>query len=151
MNQDWLKEAKDLFKSRTAEDRKISFERLQAIGIIDDKGQVTGHVHRWDADLAVTAVKRSPRAKKISCFRCLKPVFGMPGTATIDVSRDNLEDYLKQNKKIITAHWDERLKMWKEGKPIHLTASGYLRTDANGEAADSLGKLPEIAQRQTRL
>ncbi len=151
MNQEWLERAKEIIRNQTPEEAEIVYERLQAKGLIDEHGDVTGHLHRWDADLAVTAVQRSPRAKKISCFRCLKPVFGMPGTTTIDLSRDNLADYLKQNKKIITALWDDRLQMWREGKPIHLTAGGYLRTDANGEAADSLGKLPAIEQGQTRL
>ncbi len=151
MNQDWLEQAKEVMANQTPEEAEIVFERLQALGMIDDKGDVTGHLHRWDADLAVTAVKRSPRAKKIAYFRCLKPVFGMPGTATIDISRDSLEDYVKQNKKVITAHWDGRLEMWKEGKLIQLTASGYLRTDSNGEAADDLGNLPDFAQVRTGM
>lgn len=148
MNHEWLKQAKEVMGNQTPEEAEIVFECLQVLGMIDEKGDVTGHLHRWDADLAVTAVKRSPRAKKIASFRCLKPIFGIPGPANIDVSRDTLVDYLRQNKEIITARWDDRLKMWREGKPIHLTAGGYLRTDANGEAADCLGQLPEIGQVQ---
>ena len=51
--------------------------------------------------------------REIAVFRCLKPVFGMPGGVMIDVSRDSMVAYLKEGKKGHYMLRDDRLEMWK--------------------------------------
>jgi hypothetical protein len=96
-------------------------------------------------------VKHANGAQKIAAFRCLKPVFGMPGSATIDICRDSMLAYLKEGKKIITAHWDHRLGIWKEGSEVHLSATGFVRNDSSDELEDNVGSLPEFKQSTSRL
>src|SRR5271166_5771611 len=91
----WLDEAKKRLQAESSKSSEVQLERLQEQGIINDRGEVTGQLRRWNAFLAITAVKRVAGTREIAVFRCLKPVFGMPGGATIDVSRDSMVAYLK--------------------------------------------------------
>jgi hypothetical protein len=144
MNNHWLEALKTRLESESDEARDVRFERLQQQGMINERGEVTGRLRRWDAALAITAVKRPPGSSQIQSFRCLVPVFGMPGGATIDVSRDSMVGYLKQGKKVITACHDERLGMWKEGCEVRLSARGSIRCDGVDDAEDNVGGLPEF-------
>jgi len=151
MNNHWLDEVKRRLQEESSLPSGVRFDRLRELGIINERGEVTGHLHRWDAFLAITEVKHAPGAQKIPQFRCLKPVFGMPGGATIDVCRDNMVGYLRERKKIITARWDERLSMWKEGCEVHLSPEGFIRTDSADAMGDNVGSLPEFTQSNSRL
>ena len=80
----------------------------------------------------------------------------MPGTAEIDVSRESLANYVRENKRVITAYLDERQNRWKEGQGVHLTSKGYLRTDANEIEEDFEGRCRslrpfEVGCKQTGL
>ena len=126
-------------------DRKLpARQRLQRLidkGVIDEKG----HVQLWDAFLAVVAIKRNSGGKRIEYFRCLKPAFGMPGAAQIDISRDSMAKYVgEENKRVITAYLDEKQNRWKEGDEVHVTSRGYLRTDPNDIEEDNLCNVPEF-------
>jgi hypothetical protein len=130
--------------------RRPSKEQLQQLidqGVIDEQGKV----QLWDAFLAVTAVKPGSDGKSLEYFRCLKPAFGMPGMAEIDVSRESLASYVREQKRVITAYLDKRQERWKEGEEVHLTSKGYLRTDANEIEEDNLGALPPFATLRSRL
>lgn len=151
MNNHWLKEAKKRLKKEFSSPSEIPLERLKAQGMIDDQGEVTGHLQRWNAFLAVTEVKQDRPSKKITHYRCLKPVFGMPGGAEIDISRESMVEYLTKGKKIITASWDDHLKMWKKGEEVHLSPRGFIRTDRNNREEDNLGSLPEFSTLRSRL
>ncbi|MFM9961640.1 MAG: hypothetical protein ACKV2Q_10480 [Planctomycetaceae bacterium] len=140
----WLEQAKKLLEDKLKQDVDVSFDRLQELGMINDRGEVTGRLHRWDAYLAITEVKRAAGQPLIEQFRCLKPVFGMPRGSAIEVSRDSMVDYLKAGKKVITSRRDERLKMWKEGCDVHLSANGFVRCDSSDDMADDVGVLPEF-------
>src|SRR5208337_2375810 len=94
----WLDEAKKRLRAESSKSSEVQLERLQEQGIINDRGEVTGQLRRWNAFLAITAVKRVAGTREIAVFRCLKPVFGIPGGATIDVSRDSMVAYLKEGK-----------------------------------------------------
>ena len=142
MNNHWFEEVK---KRLETEPGGVGFERLREQGLINDRGEVTGHLRRWDAFLAITEVKHENGAE-IAVFRCLKPVFGMPGGATIDVSRDHMVAYLKEGKKVITARLDDRLSMWKEGCDVLLSANGFVRCDSENDLKDDVGSLPELKQ-----
>jgi hypothetical protein len=96
MNNHWLDEVKRRLQEESLLPSDIRLERLRELGIINERGEVTGHLHRWDAFLAITEVQRAAGAQEISVFRCLKPVFGMPGGAMSDVSRDSMVGYLKE-------------------------------------------------------
>jgi hypothetical protein len=146
----WLDQAKKRLESESAKNGDVHLDRLRSTGVIDDKGQVTGKVHRWDAFLAVTAVKRRGD-REISTFRCLKPVFGIPGTATIDISRESMIDYLKQGKKVITATNDARLNLWKEGFAVSLSPGGFIHVGPADKERDDVGPLPEFRQTTSGL
>ena len=147
----WLDEAKKRLQAESSKSSEVQLERLQEQGIINDRGEVTGQLRRWNAFLAITAVKRVAGAREIAFFRCLKPVFGMPGGATIDVSRDSMVAYLKEGKKVITALRDDRLEMWKEGCDVHLSAKGFVQSDSADDVEDDVGSLPEFQQSNTQL
>ena len=117
------------WESESNEARNVRVERLQEQGLIDHQGEVTGQLRRWHAFLAITAVRRTPGRPQIQTFRCLKPVLGMPGGATIDVCRESMVGYLKEGKTVITATRDDRLDLWKEGCQVHLTGQGSIRCD----------------------
>jgi hypothetical protein len=140
----WLDEAKKRLQAESSKSSEVQLERLQEQGIINDRGEVTGQLRRWNAFLAITAVKRVAGTREIAVFRCLKPVFGMPGGATIDVSRDSMVAYLKEGKKVITALRDDRLEMWKEGCDVHLSAKGFVQNDFADNVEDDVGSLPEF-------
>jgi hypothetical protein len=124
------------------------WQRLIDQGVIDENGQVP----LWDAFLAVVAVQRGTDGNHILHFRCLKPVFGMPGFAQIDLSRDSLLRYLTQeNKRVITAYRDEKFNRWKEGAEVRVTPQGHLRTDRNQDEEDSLGELPSFSTVNSQL
>jgi hypothetical protein len=149
MNNFWLEKAKERLREQAAQPRDIPVERLRAQGMIDDSGEVTGHAHRWTAYLAVVEVKYASN-KTITQFRCLMPVFGMPGAATIDVSRESMVSYLTEGKKVITATFDDRLKIWKEGSPIFLDR-GFIITDKAVNSQDCIGSLPQFQQSTSGL
>ncbi|MGB2612102.1 MAG: hypothetical protein WBC80_24270 [Isosphaeraceae bacterium] len=140
----WFDEAKKRLRAESSKSSEVQLERLQEQGIINDRGEVTGQLRRRNAFLAITAVKRVAGTREIAVFRCLKPVFGMPGGATIDVSRDSMVGYLKEGKKVITALRDDRLEMWKEGCDVHLSAKGFVRSDFADDVEDDVGSLPEF-------
>jgi hypothetical protein len=150
MNNHWLDRAK---KRLQAEPRQpgVVFERLQAEGIINERGEVTGKIHRWDAFLAITEVNRVRGKKQIDVFRCLKPVFGLPGSVTIDISRDSMLAYLKEGKKIVSACRDDRLGLWREGSAIHLSDKGWIVCDRANDVEDNVGGLPEFQQIESQL
>jgi hypothetical protein len=129
-------------------DRQLSpDQRLQRLidqGIIDEQGKVPDKVQFWHAYLAVVAVKPVCNGHRIEYFRCLKPAFGLPGGATIDVRRESLAKYVAEGKRVITAVNEEGQGRWKEGEDVRLTAKGYLRTDANDIEGDNLGNLPKF-------
>jgi hypothetical protein len=151
MNSSWLDLAKKRLQAEASEASDIPFDRLKAEGMINDRGEVTGQLHRWDAFLAITAVKRVAGQGLIEMFRCLKPVFGMPGGALIDVSRNSLVDYLSEGKRIITAIHDDRLDLWKEGHVVHLLAKGFISCSSVDGDQDDVGDLPEFQQSTSRL
>jgi len=119
------------------------FQRLIDIGLIDEQGRVRDDVRFWHAYLAVVAVKPGGNGKQIEHFRCLKPAFGLPGSATIDVRRESLANYVREGKRIITATQHEKLG-WKEAEDIRLTSQGFLRTDGKEAEQDDLGDLPQF-------
>jgi hypothetical protein len=143
-----------LRKSREALDRsrKLStterFNHLVADGVIDEQGKVL----LWSAYLAVIAVKPGANGGTIQHFRCLQPVFGMPGAAEIDVSRDSMLHYVRnEGKRVITALRDPKHDFWREGEELHVTSKGFLRTDNDDVEEDSLGKLPTFLTLRTKL
>jgi len=119
--------------------------------MINERGDVTGKLHQWDAFLAVTKVKRISERKQIVVFRCLKPVFGLPGSATIDISRDSMVAYLKEGKKVITARWDGRLGVWREGCAVQLSDNGWILCESVSDFEDNVGILPEFQQTDSQL
>jgi hypothetical protein len=151
MKNQWLDEVKRRLVEESSQPSDVRFQRLREQGIINDRGEVTGHLHRWDAFLAITEVKHVNCAEKIAVFRCLKPVFGMPGAAMLDLSRESVLEYLKQGKKIITARWDDRLAMWKEGSEVRLSPKGFIRTDLTDDMGDNVRGLPEFKQLNSGL
>jgi hypothetical protein len=146
----WLDEAKKRLEAEASNGNDVRFERLRAQGMITERGEVTGRLHRWNACLAITGRKPDSTGTKILFFRCLKPVFGMPGGATIDIQRDSMVDYLSQGKRVIVAERDERLEMWREGAEVHLSPIGYIRTDLKAEAADQVD-VPEFTHVESGL
>jgi hypothetical protein len=150
MKNHWLDRAKKRLQTEENQPGAV-FERLQVQGMIDERGEVTGKLHQWDAFLAVTEVKRAAGRKQIDVFRCLKPVFGLPGSATIDIARDSMVTYLKEGKKIITARRDDRLGVWREGCAVHLSDNGWLRCESVNDVEDNVGSLPEFQQTDSRL
>jgi len=147
----WLDEVKKRLQAESSKSSEVQLQRLQEQGIINDRGEVTGQLRRWNAFLAVTAVRRDAGTRKIAVFRCLKPVFGMPGGATIDVSRDSMVAYLKEGKKVITALRDDRLEMWKQGCDVRLSAKGFVQSDSTDDVEDDVGSLPEFQRSNSQL
>jgi hypothetical protein len=143
--QELVKKAYEALERDRQVPAKDRLQRLKDKGILDEQGNLRDKVHFWHAFLAVVAVKPGSNGKQLDHFRCLKPAFGLPGSATIDISRESLIQYLTENKRIITAYQDEKQTGWKEGEEIHLTASGYLRTDGNEDEQDNLGALPHVS------
>ncbi len=151
MKNHWLEEVKKRLQEESSLPSDVRLDRLRELGIINERGEMTGHLRRWDAHLAITEIKHAADAGKIAVFRCLKPVFGMPGGATIDISRESLTAYLQEGKKVITAHWDDRLSLWKEGCLVRLSAKGFVRTDSADATEDNVGSLPEFEQSTSQL
>ncbi len=145
--QDLLKKSYEALERARQRPAKEQLQRLIDQGVIDERGKV----QLWDAFLAVIAVKRGTNGTSLEYFRCLKPAFGMPGMAEVDVSRESLASCVREKKRVITAYLDERQKRWKEGEEVHLTSKGYLRTDANEIEKDYLGALPQFATVQSGL
>jgi hypothetical protein len=73
------------------------------------------------------------------------------GGAAIDVSRESMLEYLTQGKKVITAHWDARLSMWKQGCEVRLSPKGFIRTDPADDVGDNVGSLPEFTQANSQI
>ena len=71
-------------------------------------------------------------------FRCLKIIFGSP-RVFVDVPRTKLIEHILNEKKIITAYWDDRLKLWKEGSIVRLTTDDFIRIDSHDIKEDFLG------------
>src|SRR5579864_7307201 len=119
----WLDRAKKRLQTE-GNQPGAAFERLRVEGMINERGEATGKLHKWDAFLAITEVKRVATGTQIDVFRCLKPVFGLPGSATLNISRDSMVSYLKEGKKIITARRDDKLGIWREGCAVRLSENG---------------------------
>lgn len=151
MKNHWLDQLKERLNEESAQPNGLQFERLRESGIIDEHGEVTGQLRQWNAFIAITEIKRVGGSKQIAFFRCLKPVFGMPGGATLDISRDSMVDYLKEGKKIITAKRDDNLGIWKQGCDVRLTTNGFIRCDSVDVAEDDVGPLPEFQQTKSGL
>ena len=147
MKIDWLDQAMHRLQAEPKQPDTV-FERLLAEGMINEQGEVTGKLHRWDAFLAITQVRH--QGKQISYFRCLKPVFGLPGNATIDVSRASMVEYLRGGKKIITAIRDDRLDLWMEGCAVRLSQNGAITCGCANDVEDNVGSLPEFPVTNSR-
>lgn len=150
MKNHWLDLAKKRLETE-ANPLGAAFERLQVQGMIDERGDVTGKVHQWDAFLAITEVKRVAGSKQIDVFRCLKPVFGIPGSTTIDISRNSMVAYLNEGKKIITARRDERLGLWREGSVVRLSDIGSVQCESVNDNEDNVGGLAEFQQTDSHV
>lgn len=143
-----IRKSRSILSKGNALPAKERFQRLVEKGVVDEKGEVK----LWDANLAVVGVKRKSGGKQIDYFRCLMPVFGMPGTAQVDMRRESLIKEIKDsNKRVITAYLDKHRNRWQEGEDIHVTSHGYVRTDANEIDEDNLGELPEFHSVNSRL
>jgi hypothetical protein len=138
--EDLLKKSYEALERAQRRPSREQWQQLIDQGVIDERGKVL----LWDAFLAVIAVKPGSNGTSLEYFRCLKPALGMPGMAEIDVSRESLARYVREEKRVITAHLDDRQKRWKEGKDVHLTSRGHLRTDADEIEEDNLGALPQF-------
>jgi len=148
MKNHWLDRAKKRLQREVKQPGAV-FERLQLQGMIDERGEVTGKVHQWDAFLAITEVKLADSRTQVDVFRCLKPVFGLPGSTTIDIPRDRIVAYLKEGKKIITALRDDRLGVWREGCAVHLSPNGFVVCESVSrveDKQDNVDVLPEFQQ-----
>jgi len=122
-----------VFEIKTKLSPDVQFERLQVQGIITENGEVTGKIHRWDSFLAIT--QTIPNSNS---FRCVKIIFGSP-RVFVDVPRTKLIEHILNEKKIITAYWDDRLKLWKEGSIVRLTTDDFIRIDSHDIKEDFLG------------
>jgi hypothetical protein len=112
--------------------------------VINEQGEPTGRLHHWDAFLAITEVKHAENSKQIGAFRCLKPIFGLPGSDTIDIRRDSMEIYLKEGKKVITASRDNKLGVWRQGCAVRLSENGWILCQSADDIEDNVGSLPEF-------
>jgi len=144
-NEDWRKQFDREMEIKSSMKPEDGFDALVAMGIIDEEGRVTGHLHRWDAYLAIEKVTFNADRTKVAVLHCRKPFYGQPGGEPRDVTREALIDFMKKGKKIITTYWDQRLRLWMEGDVVRLTPKGFLRVDRKKEAADYLGNVPELA------
>lgn len=149
MTDNWLEQAKRKLDQAKDTPAQIVFDRLKAQGLVDDDGDVTGHLHRWKASRAIVNAHYSADRKHILHFRCLLPIFGMPGSATVDISRKNLIRDLESGKSVITAHWDDRLNIWREGPAVHLNSSGGIRVDDRDLSDDDVGDVAEFHRTST--
>ena len=68
----WLDEAKKRLRAESSKSSEVQLERLQEQGIINDRGEVTGQLRRWNAFLAITAVKRVAGTREIAVFSLLE-------------------------------------------------------------------------------
>ena len=145
MSYSWLDQVKKRLQAEVNQPGVV-FDRLVARGLINAQGEPTGKLHRWDAYLAITEVKRISQSRQIETFRCLKPVFGLPGREMQDIPREVIKGCLKEGKKIVTARWDKRLSMWLEGCAIRLSDEGWIvcQTASEEAAEDNVGELPEF-------
>jgi hypothetical protein len=150
MQNHWLDQVKNRLQDEATAASDVAFDRLMALGLINDRGEVTGQLHRWNAFLAITQVKFVAGGGQIEAFRCLKPVFGMPGSALIDISRNSMVACLKEGKRIITATRDDRLGIWREGCNVRLSPGGFIRCESVGDGNDNVGNLPEFQQMTPR-
>lgn len=110
-----------------------------------------GSVQDWHAKLAVLEVRYDSVGDKAVAFWCLIPSGGAPGTATLEVSRQSMETYLKEGSRIITATVDPETKALDTGEEIHLTSHGTIRTDKNDENEDNLQSLPRYQHVRSRM
>ncbi len=92
----WLDRAKERLKEQLP---GVLFERLQAQAVINERGEVNVMLHQWDAFLAIVELNRATDSTRIHAFRCLRPEFGLPGNALIDVTRDSMVAHLRDGKK----------------------------------------------------
>lgn len=141
MTNDWLDDLKSNLKKEEELPSSRSLERLSKLGMIDAKGEVTGRLHRWTAFLAITATTPS-RNNRFDYFRCIKPVFGMPGPETTDISRGSMLVLLRQQKKIIVATYLAEIDLWEEGPAVILTSDDKITIDCDVKGQDYVGNLP---------
>ena len=151
MKNDWLDQLKERLQKEASEPSSVPFDRLRAMGMINERGEVTGHLHQWNAFLAIVEVKPVAGQPRYEAFRCRKPSFGMLGGAEIDISRDSMVSYLKEGKKVITATRDDRLSLWIKGLDVNLSDNGFVRCDSLDDGEDNVGDLPEFKQSISQL
>lgn len=129
-----LEKAIDAFAAKPSGE---AFLDMQRSGLIDADGKM----QEWDASLAIVATNATD-SRKATHFRCRKPALGLPGGAEIDVSRENMERYLNEGKRIITAVRNKETGALLEGEVVRLTSHNTVRTDNNDTNIDDLGDLP---------
>lgn len=140
MNKDEL--VKRSYEALERAAKRPAKERLQSLidkGVIDEQGNVL----LWNAFLYVIAVKPDYDGNAPS-FHCVKPLVDNPGATEVDLSRDELIQYVQEGKRVVTTYLNEKQNRWKEAEVIHLTPQGYLRTDESEEEQDHFGGLPEF-------
>jgi hypothetical protein len=140
--------AREMFGKYTQQPSAKKLQDLQNAGVVDKDGDVRLW---WDADFAIIAVRRSADGKSYYQFRCLKPVFGMPGMAEIDIYNDSMVKYVKdEKKKVITATLDPTSNRWVPGSEVEVVDGDHLRTRRNESTEDNLSKLPEFQTSTSR-
>ena len=110
-----------------------------------------GTVQDWHAKLAVLEVRYNNSGDRAVAFWCLIPSGGSPGSTTLEVSRQNMEMYLREGSRIITATVDPKTKALDTGEEIHLTSSNAIRTDKNEAMEDNLQSLPTYHDVRSRV
>jgi hypothetical protein len=125
---------------------KEKFQQLRRHGLI--RHDMT--VQDWNAFLAVLEVRCDSSGRAVA-FWCLQPTLSSPGTAKIEICRDSMVRYLRENRRVITAIVDPDSKALDSGEDIHLTSDGSIRTDANDIAEDNLGELPRYNDVRSRM
>ena len=104
----------------------------------------------WNAYLAVLEV-RMDLSGRASEFWCLMPTLSSPGNAKIAISRQSMEKYLREGRRIITAYIDPETKALDAGEDIHLTSHKAIRTDRNDIAEDNLENLPRYSASRSKM
>lgn len=142
---EWHNELRKRLKESHDEQAGVLFDRLVASGIINESGEVTGHVHRWDCKLALVEILLR-KDETIQTVLGFMPVFGIPRQNQMEMeeySRDTVVELLQSGRKVIAAKWNPRLKMWLMGPTVRLNSSNHLRVDDSEENVDDLSDLPE--------
>ncbi len=102
------------------------------------------------ANVLVSAVKRSQDGARIEYLRIHLPVGGFVGPSVIDARRESVVDMIQRERKVVMTVFDED-GTWVDGAIVRVTRRGYLLTDADDLEEDNLGELPEIDRIENRL